>query len=54
MNTQSEQVLEDALVAQLIGQDYTRAAVTDDASMLANLKTQKPTQSRSTYHIFNH
>ena len=38
--TQSEQVLEDGLVAQLIGQGYTRASVTDEESMLANLKTQ--------------
>jgi type I restriction enzyme R subunit len=38
--TQPEQVLEDELVAQLIGQGYTRAAVTDEASMLANLKSQ--------------
>ena len=38
--TQSEQVLEDKLVAQLIGQGYSKVAVTDEASMLANLKTQ--------------
>jgi len=38
--TQSEQVLEDKLVAQLIGQGYTRAAVTNETSMLANLKAQ--------------
>lgn len=38
--TQSEQVLEDKLVAQLIGQGYSRAKVTDEASMLANLKAQ--------------
>ena len=38
--TQPEQVLEDELVAQLVGQGYTRTAVTDEASMLANLKAQ--------------
>ena len=38
--TQSEQVLENKLIAQLIGLDYTRATVTDEASMLANLKAQ--------------
>ena len=38
--TQSEQVLEDGLVAQLVGQGYTKVAVTDEASMLANLKAQ--------------
>ena len=37
---QPEQALEDGLVAQLIGQGYTRVAVTDEASMLANLKAQ--------------
>ena len=38
--TQPEQVLEDQLVAQLVSQGYTRAAVTDEATMLANLKAQ--------------
>lgn len=38
--TQSEQVLEDGLVEQLIGLGYTLAAVTDETSMLANLKAQ--------------
>jgi len=37
---QSEQELEDNLVAQLVGLDYTRAVVVDEASMLANLKAQ--------------
>jgi type I restriction enzyme R subunit len=37
---QSEQALEDALVAQLIGLGYAQVAVTDEASMLANLKAQ--------------
>ena len=38
--TQSEQALEDALVAQLVRQGYAQVAVTDEASMLANLKAQ--------------
>jgi type I restriction enzyme R subunit len=38
--TQSEQVLEDGLVAQLVAQGYAKVAVTDEASMLANLKAQ--------------
>ena len=38
--TQPELVLENELVAQLIGQDYTQVAVTDEATMLANLKAQ--------------
>lgn len=43
MNTpdlQPEQVLEDNLIAQLAGQGYAKAAVTDEASMLANLKAE--------------
>ena len=40
MATQSEQILEDNLVAQLIATGYDKADVTDEASMLANLKTQ--------------
>ena len=38
--TQPEQVLEDKLVAQLICEGFTRASVTDEMSMLANLKAQ--------------
>jgi type I restriction enzyme R subunit len=38
--TQPEQMLEDELVAQLVGQGYERVSVTDEASMLANLKAQ--------------
>ncbi|MCW1921053.1 type I restriction endonuclease subunit R [Luteolibacter arcticus] len=38
--TLAEQVLEDALVAQLGGMGYANAPVTDEASMLANLKAQ--------------
>lgn len=38
--TQSEQVLEDNLVAQLVVEGYTRVAVTDEESMLANLKAE--------------
>jgi len=40
MVTQPEQILEDQLVAQLKAQGYARALVTDESSMLANLKTQ--------------
>jgi type I restriction enzyme R subunit len=40
MFTQPEQALESKLVTQLIGQGYTKVAVTDEASMLANLKAQ--------------
>jgi type I restriction enzyme R subunit len=40
MTTQSEQVLEDTLMTLLISKDYEWAKVTDEASMLANLKTQ--------------
>lgn len=38
--TQPEQVLEDQLVAQLVAQGYARVTVTDEATMLANLKAQ--------------
>ena len=38
--TQTELVLENELVAQLIAQGIPHVAVTDEASMLANLRTQ--------------
>jgi type I restriction enzyme R subunit len=37
---QAEQVLEDGLMAQLVGLGYAMVAVTDEVSMLANLKAQ--------------
>ena len=40
MSTQPEQVLEDKLVDQLVGLDYERVDVTDEASLLANLRSQ--------------
>lgn len=43
MATQAEQILEDNLVVQLIALGYRKADVTDEASMLANLKTQLQT-----------
>ena len=38
--TQSEQALEDELVTQLVGLGYDKVAVTDEVSMLTNLKAQ--------------
>lgn len=40
MAIQAEQVLEDNLVTQLVGLGYTKAAITDEQSLLANLKQQ--------------
>ncbi len=37
---QSEQALEDERVSQLVEQGYAKVAVTDESSMLANLKAQ--------------
>jgi type I restriction enzyme R subunit len=38
--TQPEQALENELVAQLVGLDFAKVAVTDEATMLANLKAE--------------
>jgi type I restriction enzyme R subunit len=38
--TQPEQALENDLVAQLVGLGFAKAAVTDEATMLANLKAE--------------
>lgn len=40
MSTQSEQTLENELVAQLVQQGYERVVLADNAALLANLKTQ--------------
>ena len=48
MSTQPEQVLEDNLVAQLVGQGYQQVEVTDEPSLLANLKSQLETFNKLT------
>lgn len=40
MTTQSEQTLENNLIAQLVDMGYERATIADEPAMLANLKTQ--------------
>lgn len=40
MSTQSEQVLEDKLIAQLQNLGYTKVAVPNEEDLVANLKTQ--------------
>lgn len=40
MSVQSEYALEDALIKQLIGMEYARVDIEDEAAMLANLKRQ--------------
>lgn len=40
MSTQSEAILEEYLIKQLVGLDYARVTINDEASMVANLKTQ--------------
>ncbi len=38
--TQSELALEESLISQLEGMEYTRVRIDDEAAMLANLKRQ--------------
>lgn len=40
MNTQSEAQLENALIDQLVGLGFDRVTITDEASLIANLKVQ--------------
>tara|TARA_B110000908_G_C10268035_1_gene466808 strand:- start:2739 stop:5591 length:2853 start_codon:yes stop_codon:yes gene_type:complete len=40
MSTQPEQVLENQLIEQLSNQGYTKVSIPDEATLLANLKTQ--------------
>ena len=40
MSVQSEYALEDALIKQLVGMEYARIDIEDEAAMLANLKRQ--------------
>lgn len=45
MNTQSEYALEESLIAQLEGMEYSRVAIDNETGMLANLKKQLETHN---------
>ncbi|MBE7689216.1 type I restriction endonuclease subunit R [Tenacibaculum piscium] len=49
MSTQSEQVLENKLVAQLSNQGYAKVNIPDEASLLANLKVQLEKHNNITF-----
>ena len=46
---QSEAQLEDNLIAQLVNQGYGRVVIKDEASLLANLKTQLEKHNKTTF-----
>lgn len=60
MTTQSEQTLENNLVAQLVDMGYERVRVDDEASMVANLRKQLEAHNETTFsdsefdRILNH
>lgn len=60
MTTQSEQSLENNLIAQLVSMGYERVAIADEAAMVANLKTQLEVHNEVTFsdgefnRILNH
>jgi type I restriction enzyme R subunit len=60
MNTQSEYALEESLISQLEGMDYSRVVIDNEAGMLANLKKQLAVHNNLTFtdnefsHILNH
>ena len=60
MTTQSEQTLENNLIAQLVDMGYERVAVDDEASMVANLRVQLQLHNETTFsdsefeRILNH
>ena len=49
MSTQPEQVLENQLIEQLSNQGYTKVSIPDEASLLANLKTQLEKHNNITF-----
>ena len=51
MTTQPEQILEDSLVAQLVGMDYEKVDVHDEAALLENLMVLRPYQVYATEAI---
>ncbi len=49
LSTQTEQILENQLVAQLSTIGYTKVSVPDEAALLANLKTQLEKHNKTTF-----
>ncbi|NQT26746.1 type I restriction endonuclease subunit R [candidate division KSB1 bacterium] len=49
MTTQPEAILENELIQQLTGLGYAQAAIHDDASLLANLKSQLESFNKTTF-----
>ncbi|MFL0143074.1 type I restriction endonuclease subunit R [Tenacibaculum maritimum] len=49
MSTQPEQVLENQLIEQLSNQGYTKVSIQDEATLLANLKTQLEKHNNITF-----
>jgi type I restriction enzyme R subunit len=60
MNTQSEYALEESLISQLEGMEYSRMVIDNEAGMLANLKKQLEVHNKLTFtdnefsRILNH
>ena len=60
MNTQSEYALEESLIAQLEGMEYSRVVIDNEAGMLSNLKSQLEVHNKITFtnnefsRILNH
>jgi type I restriction enzyme R subunit len=60
MNTESEYALEESLIAQLEGMEYSRIVIDNEAGMLANLKKQLEVHNKFTFtnnefnRILNH
>lgn len=60
MNTQSEYALEESLIAQLEGMEYSRVAIDNEAGMLANLRRQLEVHNKLSFtsnefsRILNH
>lgn len=60
MNTESEYALEESLIAQLEGMEYSRVVIDNEAGMLANLKIQLEVHNKLTFthnefnRILNH
>jgi len=60
MNTQSEYALEESLLSQLEGMEYSRVVIDNEVGMLANLKSQLEIHNRLTFtnnefsRILNH
>lgn len=54
MTSQSEQILEQNLIAQLVSNGYDQVSIKDETALLHNLKSQLEKHNNNRFSIWNY